>query len=50
VPHLSLPGHRCRLGGEVDITYVPTGEGWLFVASVLDVFSRRLVDSGICPS
>ena len=26
-----------------DITYVPTGEGWLFVASVLDVFSRRLV-------
>jgi len=25
-----------------DITYVPTGEGWLFVASVLDVFSRRL--------
>ncbi len=26
-----------------DITYIPTGEGWLFVASVLDVFSRRLV-------
>lgn len=26
-----------------DITYVPTAEGWLFVASVLDVFSRRLV-------
>jgi transposase InsO family protein len=26
-----------------DVTYVPTGEGWLFVASVLDVFSRRLV-------
>ena len=26
-----------------DITYVPTGEGWLFVASVLDVFSRALV-------
>ena len=26
-----------------DITYVATGEGWLFVASVLDVFSRRLV-------
>ena len=26
-----------------DVTYIPTGEGWLFVASVLDVFSRRLV-------
>ena len=26
-----------------DITYIPTGQGWLFVASVLDVFSRRLV-------
>ena len=26
-----------------DITYVPTAEGWLFVASVLDLGSRRLV-------
>jgi len=26
-----------------DITYVPTGEGWLYVASVLDLGSRRLV-------
>ncbi len=26
-----------------DITYVPTGEGWLFVASVLDVCSRMMV-------
>lgn len=26
-----------------DITYVATGEGWLFVASVLDLGSRRLV-------
>lgn len=26
-----------------DITYVPTGEGWLFVASVLDLGSRRLL-------
>jgi transposase InsO family protein len=25
-----------------DITYVPTGEGWLYVASVLDLGSRRL--------
>jgi transposase InsO family protein len=26
-----------------DITYIPTGEGWLFVASVLDVCSRLIV-------
>jgi putative transposase len=26
-----------------DITYVPTGEGWLYLAVVLDVFSRRIV-------
>lgn len=26
-----------------DITYIPTGEGWLYLASVLDVGSRRLL-------
>ena len=26
-----------------DFTYLPTGEGWLFVAVVLDLFSRRVV-------
>jgi putative transposase len=26
-----------------DITYIPTGEGWLYVASVLDLGSRRLL-------
>jgi transposase InsO family protein len=26
-----------------DITYVPTGEGWLYLAVVLDLFSRRIV-------
>jgi putative transposase len=26
-----------------DITYVPTREGWLYVAAVLDCFSRRVV-------
>jgi putative transposase len=26
-----------------DITYVPTGEGWLFLATVMDLFSRRIV-------
>ena len=26
-----------------DITYIPTQEGWLYLATVLDVFSRRIV-------
>ena len=26
-----------------DITYVPTREGWLYLATVLDLFSRRIV-------
>lgn len=26
-----------------DVTYIPTGEGWVFVASVLDVCTRRIV-------
>ena len=28
----------------VDITYVATGEGWLYLAVVIDLFSRRIVD------
>jgi len=26
-----------------DITYVPTGEGWLYLAAVLDLYSRKVV-------
>lgn len=26
-----------------DITYVPTREGWLYLAAVLDVYSRKVV-------
>lgn len=26
-----------------DITYVPTGEGWLYLASILDLYSRKVV-------
>jgi putative transposase len=26
-----------------DITYIPTAEGWLYLASVLDLFSRKIV-------
>jgi putative transposase len=26
-----------------DITYIPTGEGWLYLAVVIDLFSRRVL-------
>jgi transposase InsO family protein len=37
----SLP--RPDVGWVGDITYIPTGEGWLYLASVLDLASRRVV-------
>lgn len=33
-----------------DITYVPTGEGWLYLSVVLDLFSRRVVGWSARPS
>jgi putative transposase len=27
----------------IDITYIPTAEGWLYLAVVLDLYSRRIV-------
>jgi transposase InsO family protein len=32
-----------------DITYIPTGEGWLFLAIVIDLFSRRVVGWSMQP-
>jgi transposase InsO family protein len=26
-----------------DITYIPTGEGWLYLAVILDLFTRKAV-------
>jgi len=26
-----------------DITYIPTGEGWLYLATVIDLYSRKVV-------
>jgi putative transposase len=37
--HVSAP-NQCWLG---DITAVPTGEQWLYVAAVLDLWSRKIV-------
>lgn len=33
-----------------DITYIPTAEGWLFLAVVLDLYSRRIVGWAMSPS
>ena len=30
-----------------DITYIPTGEGWLFLSTVIDLYSRRVIGWGL---
>ena len=45
-PARAAQRHRVERPNEVwaaDITYVPTDEGWLYLAGVLDLGSRRLV-------
>lgn len=32
-----------------DITYIPTGDGWLYLASIMDRFSRRIVGWAMGP-
>jgi putative transposase len=33
-----------------DITYLPTAEGWLYLAAVMDLHSRRIVGYSVRPS
>jgi transposase InsO family protein len=40
---------RPRMAWVSDMTYVRTGEGWLYVAAVLDVASRRLLGLAMAP-
>lgn len=35
--------HRSNAVWVGDITYIPTRQGWLYLATVLDLFSRRIV-------
>ena len=30
-----------------DISYIPTAEGWLFLSTVIDLFSRRVIGWGV---
>jgi len=32
-----------------DITYIPTGQGWLYLAAVLDLYSRKIVGWAMRP-
>ena len=34
---------RCDEKWVADVTYIPTREGWLFLAAVLDLYSRRII-------
>ena len=34
---------RCNEVWQIDITYIDTDEGWLFLAVILDAFSRRVI-------
>ena len=38
-----LPVLRSNQVWACDITYIPTGQGWLYLAAVLDLHSRRIV-------
>jgi putative transposase len=40
---LQLRGGRAHRAWTGDITYIPTNEGWLYLAVVIDLFSRRVV-------
>lgn len=45
-PHKLLGRPAADASGQVwvsDITYIPTGEGWLYLAAEMDLFSRRIV-------
>lgn len=42
---LSKAGDPCAPGRQIvsDITYIPTAEGWLYLAVVIDLFSRAIL-------
>jgi putative transposase len=52
-PNLLLGRPRPKKPNEVwvaDITYVPTAEGWLYVAAVMDLYSRQILGWSIWES
>ena len=43
VLHRRLDGWRVNQAWVADITYIATGEGWLYLACIMDLASRRIV-------
>ncbi|XP_044733076.1 insertion element IS600 uncharacterized 31 kDa protein-like [Chrysoperla carnea] len=39
--NFTVPEANCYWVG--DITYIPTSEGWLYLATVIDLFSRKII-------
>lgn len=35
---------------QTDITYIETGEGWMYLAGIMDAFTRRLVGWAVAPT
>lgn len=44
----AVTGENQKWGG--DITYIPTAEGWLYLAIVMDFYSRKIVGYDLGPS
>ena len=42
-PRPRLHRHGANRVWLADLTYIPTDEGWLYLAAVMDLFSRKLV-------
>lgn len=45
-----LDADRLKQRWVSDITYIPTNEGWVYLAVILDLFSRRVVDWSMQPT
>src|SRR5207247_1032823 len=43
VPNRNFRSERSNAVWLCDITYIPTGEGFLYLAGVMDLFSRRIM-------
>jgi putative transposase len=49
-PVISVEVGPLGAGGDTDVTCIPTAEGWLYLAAILDLCSRRVVGWATSPS
>ena len=38
-----VDGHTCTCAASAGVTYIATQEGWLYLAAILDLYTRRIV-------